>query len=203
MDGDCQVARSDGGCAFQIQIPCSDNHITLIAGDGLCNEDVVKMVVSKAPERLKELINWGTDFDKCADGNYDLGKEGGHSTFRILHHKDVTGYEIQRKLMLKVNDKTKYEKGCWYDVNTYLFFREYFTNDLNNSIGWTNEHTKEPWGRNHVATSGDSWACTQEKYIGYSFVNYTTSTKKIDVCTCVDSPCSNSSNILNYSTQWD
>ena len=84
------------------------------------------------------------------------------------------------KLMLKVNDKTKYEKGCWYDVNTYLFFREYFTNDLNNSIGWTNEHTKEPWGRNHVATSGDSWACTQEKYIGYSFVNYTTE-QKIDV----------------------
>ena len=107
------------------------------------------------------------------------------------------------KLMLKVNDKTKYEKGCWYDVNTYLFFREYFTNDLNNSIGWTNEHTKEPWGRNHVATSGDSWACTQEKYIGYSFVNYTTSTKKIDVCTCVGSPCSNGSNILNYSTQWE
>ena len=81
-----------------------EHHIkdTLIAGDGLCNQDVVKMVVSKAPERLKELINWGTDFDKCADGNYDLGKEGGHSTFRILHHKDVTGYEIQRKLMIKV-----------------------------------------------------------------------------------------------------
>ena len=34
------------------------------------------------------------------------------------------------ELMLKKNDKTKYEKGCWYDVNTYLFFRQYFTNDL-------------------------------------------------------------------------
>ena len=107
------------------------------------------------------------------------------------------------KLMLKINDKTKYEKGCWYDVNTYLFFRQYFTNDLNNSIGWTNQHTKEPWGRNHVATGGDSWACTQEKYIGYSFVNYTTSTKRIDVCTCIASPCSNSTNVNSYSTIWE
>jgi type IV pilus assembly protein PilA len=106
------------------------------------------------------------------------------------------------KLMLKQGDKTKYEKGCWYDVNTYLFFREYFTNDLNNSIEWKNNHTKEPWGQNYVATSGDSWACTQEKYIGYAFVHYTTSTKKIDVCTCVDSPCSNSTNVLSYQTQW-
>ena len=106
------------------------------------------------------------------------------------------------KLMMKVNDKTEYEKGCWYDVNTYLFFREYFTNDLNNSIDWKNNHTKEPWGRNYVATSGDSWACTQEKYIGYVFVNYTTATKKIDVCTCIDSPCSNSSNVQSYQAQW-
>lgn len=85
-----------------------EHHIqdTLIAGDGLCNEEVVKMVVSNAPKRLEELIEWGTEFDKKADGNYNLGKEGGHSTFRILHHKDVTGYEIQRKLMKKVKSKT-------------------------------------------------------------------------------------------------
>ena len=107
------------------------------------------------------------------------------------------------KLMLKRYDKTEYEKGCWYDVNTYLFFRTYFTNDLNNSIEWKNNHTKEPWGRNYVAMSGNSWACTQEKYIGYVNLNYTTSTKKIDICTCVDSPCSDSSNVLSYSTQWE
>ena len=106
-------------------------------------------------------------------------------------------------MCIRDSDKTEYEKGCWYDVNTYLFFREYFTNDLNNSIEWKNNHTKEPWGRNYVATSGDSWACTQEKYIGYVFVNYTTSTKKIDICTCVDSPCSNSSNVQSYQTQWE
>ena len=107
------------------------------------------------------------------------------------------------KLMLKRYDKTEYEKGCWYDVNTYLFFRSYFTNDLNNSIEWKNNHTKEPWGKNYVAMEGNSWACTQEKYIGYVNLNYITSTKKIEICTCVDSPCSDSSNVLSYSTQWE
>ena len=47
-----------------------------------------------------------------------------------------------------------------------MFFRQYFTNDLNNSIEWKNNHTKEPWGRNYVAMEGNSWACNQEKYIG-------------------------------------
>jgi len=51
--------------------------------------------------------------------------------------------------------------------------------------------------------SGNSWACTQEKYIGYVNLNYTTSTKKIDICTCVDSPCSDSSNVITYTTQWE
>ncbi len=83
------------------------------------------------------------------------------------------------------------------------FFREYFTNDLNNSIEWKNNHTKEPWGRNYVAMSGNSWACTQEKYIGYVNLNYITSTKKIEICTCVDSPCSDSSNVITYTTQWE
>lgn len=82
-----------------------DKHIkdTLIAGDGLCNEDVVKMVVKKGPERLKELLLWGANFDKDANGNLDLGKEGGHSAYRIVHHKDITGYEIERTLLEQVS----------------------------------------------------------------------------------------------------
>lgn len=106
-------------------------------------------------------------------------------------------------LMLKQNDKTKYEKGCWYDVNTYLFFRQYFTNDLNNSIEWKNNHTKEPWGFNYVAMEGNSWACTQDQYIGYVNMDYDTSTKKIFVCTCYDYPCSKTSNVLSYVAQWE
>ncbi|WP_405611190.1 L-aspartate oxidase [Polaribacter sp. Asnod1-A03] len=82
---------------------------TLIAGDGLCDEDVVKMVVRDAPERLQELIDWGTKFDKNEKGNYDLGREGGHSQNRILHHTDITGAEIERALLAQVNAQPNIE----------------------------------------------------------------------------------------------
>lgn len=76
---------------------------TLIAGDGLCNEAVVEMVVKEGPERLKELLLWGANFDTNPDGHFNLGKEGGHSEYRIIHHKDVTGYEIERALLTRVH----------------------------------------------------------------------------------------------------
>lgn len=72
---------------------------TLVSGDGLCNNDVVKIVVQEGPERVREIINWGAQFDKDPDGDYALGMEGGHSTSRILHYKDVTGMEIERALI--------------------------------------------------------------------------------------------------------
>src|SRR5678816_3041740 len=66
-----------------------DKHIedTLIAGDGLCNEKIVNIVVKEGPERVREIIEWGARFDKDSDGDYSLGKEGGHSESRILHYK--------------------------------------------------------------------------------------------------------------------
>ena len=78
-----------------------EKHIedTLIAGDGLCNPEVVEIVVKEGVERIQEIINWGADFDKDKSGEYALGKEGGHSEFRILHHKDVTGKEIENTLL--------------------------------------------------------------------------------------------------------
>jgi len=75
---------------------------TLIAGDGLCNEKIVEIVVKEGPERIREIIEWGAEFDKDADGDYSLGKEGGHSVNRILHHKDVTGREMERALLQKI-----------------------------------------------------------------------------------------------------
>ena len=74
---------------------------TLRAGDGHCNEQVVRFVVSEGPDRLAELIEFGTKFDLNQKGEYDLGMEGGHSEFRILHHKDITGAEIERALLAK------------------------------------------------------------------------------------------------------
>ena len=73
-----------------------EKHIedTLRAGDGLCDRKVVEFVVKEGPEILKELVQWGVDFDRNEGGNYDLGREGGHTAYRVLHHKDITGFEI-------------------------------------------------------------------------------------------------------------
>ncbi|MEP7163892.1 MAG: L-aspartate oxidase [Ferruginibacter sp.] len=72
---------------------------TLISGDGLCNRHIVEVVVKEGVQRIEEIINWGAQFDKEPDGDYKLGKEGGHSENRILHHKDVTGREMERTLL--------------------------------------------------------------------------------------------------------
>ncbi len=84
-----------------------EKHIqdTLICGDGLCDESVVKMVITEGPKRLKELIEWGAKFDKNVAGTLDLGKEGGHSENRVVHHKDQTGKEIERAILNQVLQK--------------------------------------------------------------------------------------------------
>jgi len=81
-----------------------DKHIddTLIAGDGLCNKHIVEIVVKEGPERIREMIEYGANFDKNESGDYALGREGGHSEYRILHHKDVTGKEMERALLHEV-----------------------------------------------------------------------------------------------------
>jgi L-aspartate oxidase len=78
-------------------------HDTIVAGDYISDPKAVKQVVTKAPSQIKELVDWGTNFDKMQDGRYDLHREGGHSEFRILHHADDTGAEIQRALMAAVH----------------------------------------------------------------------------------------------------
>jgi L-aspartate oxidase len=96
---------AQGGIAAVTSEPDSyEKHVedTLIAGDHLCNEEVVRMVVKEGPDQIRELIHWGTKFDKQSSGKYDLAREGGHSEHRILHHKDNTGEEIQRALSLRV-----------------------------------------------------------------------------------------------------
>jgi len=84
-----------------------EKHIedTLIAGDGLCNPEIVEIVVTEGVDRIREIINWGAHFDKENSGEFALGKEGGHSEFRILHHKDVTGKEIENTLLAAIAKK--------------------------------------------------------------------------------------------------
>ncbi len=78
-----------------------EKHIedTLRAGDGLCQLEAVEVVVKEAPERINEIIDWGVRFDKNQEGIYDLGREGGHTENRIVHHKDITGWEIERAML--------------------------------------------------------------------------------------------------------
>lgn len=82
-----------------------EKHIedTLVAGDDLCNRKVVEIVVKEGPERIREIIDYGTNFDKTNEGMYDLAKEGGHSEFRVLHYKDITGWEIERSLLDQIH----------------------------------------------------------------------------------------------------
>ncbi len=95
------TAYAQGGISSVTYQPDDfEKHIndTLNAGAGLCNPEVVRKVVTEAPEQIKQLMAWGTRFDKTQDGKFDLHREGGHSEHRILHHKDNTGFEIQRAL---------------------------------------------------------------------------------------------------------
>ncbi|MEQ1861619.1 MAG: L-aspartate oxidase [Chthoniobacteraceae bacterium] len=79
---------------------------TLDAGAGLCDEAMVRSIVTDGPARIHELIELGVHFDERETGNgaheLDLGKEGGHSKRRILHSRDVTGREIERALLAAV-----------------------------------------------------------------------------------------------------
>src|ERR1035437_8363942 len=77
-----------------------DAHIedTMVAGAGICHEDVVRMVVEEGPQVIHNLIEWGVKFTVSGE-NYDLTREGGHNARRILHAEDITGREIQRALV--------------------------------------------------------------------------------------------------------
>ena len=99
---------AQGGVASvtNLEVDDFDKHIhdTMVAGDWLSDPVAVEKVVRNAPSQIKELINWGVDFDKKEDGSFDLHKEGGHSEFRILHHADNTGAEIQQSLVKRIKE---------------------------------------------------------------------------------------------------
>lgn len=113
----CLITKSDleetntryaqGGIAAVMSEPDNfEKHIrdTLICGDGLSNEEIVRMVVQESPAQIDELVRWDVEFDLNKDGKYDLAREGGHSEPRILHHKDHTGEVIQKTLVGRVRE---------------------------------------------------------------------------------------------------
>jgi L-aspartate oxidase len=84
---------------------------TMVAGVGLCRREVVERTAREARERVAELIELGVEFDRCQERPdlYDLHREGGHSRRRILHAKDLTGAEIMRALMARVDEQPNIE----------------------------------------------------------------------------------------------
>ncbi len=106
--GESNTRWAQGGIAtvWDMEVDNFEKHIadTLDAGDGICDPEVVDIVVKEGRDRVEEIISWGTRFDKEEDGDYNLGMEGGHSENRILHYKDITGWEIQRALNEKVKE---------------------------------------------------------------------------------------------------
>jgi len=104
---DSATNLAQGGIAAVMSADDSkQNHIqdTLVSGAGLCDEDVVHLVVDKGPERVRDLIALGVGFVKNSkdSSGLDLGREGGHSRRRVAHAHDFTGREIERTLLEKV-----------------------------------------------------------------------------------------------------
>jgi L-aspartate oxidase len=101
---------------------------TLIAGDGLCHEDVVDLVVTEGPGRVEDLIEWGVQFTRRGRGDqeeFDLGREGGHSKRRILHARDFTGREIEKVLLARIEEDPRirvYENHIAVDLITQSKF---------------------------------------------------------------------------------
>lgn len=113
---------AQGGIAAVMYNPDTyEKHIsdTLKAGAYLNDESIVRITITESTERVKELIEWGTHFDKETSGKYALAREGGHSEYRVLHHQDKTGSEIQRALIEKVKQHPN-----------ILLLEDYFTVDI-------------------------------------------------------------------------
>ncbi len=103
---------AQGGIAAVMYTPDTyEKHIrdTMIAGDELSNPEIVRIAITESTERIKELIDWGVEFDRKESGRFDLNKEGGHSEYRVLHHKDQTGFEIERALLKTIHDHPNIE----------------------------------------------------------------------------------------------
>ena len=110
-EGSTKYAQG-GIAAVMYDTDSFDKHIadTLVAGDGICDREVVEMTIREAPQRIQELVQYGVNFDMDkGGGRFDLHREGGHSEFRILHHKDNTGAEIERGLLQAIHDHPNIE----------------------------------------------------------------------------------------------
>jgi L-aspartate oxidase len=103
---DTATNLAQGGVAAVLSVEDSvEAHIadTLCSGDGLCNEEIVRIVTTEGPDRVRELMDLGVRFQRGVNGEgFDLGMEGGHSARRVAHATDLTGKEIERALLEQI-----------------------------------------------------------------------------------------------------
>lgn len=130
-----------------------EDHIadTLSAGGGLCDTDVVEMVVREAPARIHELIDWGTNFDQ-ESGGLALGREGGHSHHRIVHALgDATGKEVMRAVIDRtcaLENVETWENAFTLDLLTH-------ENRCRGALVWSAEHGKAlVWAKQTILCTG-------------------------------------------------
>jgi L-aspartate oxidase len=103
--GEGNTGYAQGGIAAAVgpdDSPALHAADTIAAGDGLCDERAVRVLVEEGPRYVRELMEWGAAFDRDADGRPALAIEGAHSARRVLHARDATGREIARVLWQKV-----------------------------------------------------------------------------------------------------
>ena len=130
---ECNTNYAQGGiCSVTYAPDTFEKHIedTLVCGAGKCRQEAVELVVRHAPDSIRDLIGWGTRFDKTPDGRFELNREGGHTEHRILHHEDLTGAEIERALIQSVRshpDITVLEHHFAVDLLTQHHLGEFVT----------------------------------------------------------------------------
>jgi L-aspartate oxidase len=103
---------AQGGIAAAVgedDSPALHGDDTIRAGDGLCDEEAVRVLVENGPAGVRELMDWGAAFERDADGRLVLGREAAHSVRRVLHAGDATGREIGRVLWQRVRAESSVE----------------------------------------------------------------------------------------------
>jgi L-aspartate oxidase len=125
-DSESNTNYAQGGIASVIsEDDSADFHFedTIRAGDGLCHEDAVRVLVTEGPDRVRELVEWGVRFsyERGRGGKrvFSLGREGGHSRRRIVHASDLTGQEIERALLTRL-----------MGMNNFQLFEDHFASEL-------------------------------------------------------------------------
>jgi L-aspartate oxidase len=147
-------AHAQGGIAAVLDPnDCFENHVadTLTAGGTLCDRQVVEMVIREAPQRIAELLEWGTQFDRAGD-RLALGREGGHSHDRIVHaFGDCTGKEIMRAVIeraLKLPHIDAWENTFTIDLVTH-------EGRCRGALVWNSQHGKTlVWAKQTILASG-------------------------------------------------